>query len=366
MRIVMFYHSVTSDWNHGNAHFLRGIATELLNRGHEVKICEPVSSWSRRNLIKEHGIEKANEYKKYYPLLNASFYNEEYPDYSSLLKDADMVIVHEWNNPNVVAEIGHLRKKYNYILLFHDTHHRAVTDQSVMAEYDFTHYDGALVYGRVLRDIYIQQKWFPKVWVWHEAADTSLFRPIDNKKSGDLVWIGNWGDDERTQEIQEFLIEPVQKLKLKACVYGVRYPEEAIRMLAKAGIRYGGWLPNYRVPEVFSQYKITVHIPRRPYTQQLPGIPTIRPFEAMACGIPLISAPWNDQENLFTPGVDFLVASDTEEMKHQIIRLLNSQDTSDRISAHGLRTILQKHTCVHRVNELEAFIPELSLHKISE
>ena len=34
MRIAMFYHSLASDWNHGNAHFLRGIATELIERGH--------------------------------------------------------------------------------------------------------------------------------------------------------------------------------------------------------------------------------------------------------------------------------------------------------------------------------------------
>jgi spore maturation protein CgeB len=38
MRIVLFYHSLLSDWNHGNAHFLRGIATELMTRGHEVHV----------------------------------------------------------------------------------------------------------------------------------------------------------------------------------------------------------------------------------------------------------------------------------------------------------------------------------------
>jgi spore maturation protein CgeB len=41
----------------------------------------------------------------------------------------------------------------------------------------------------------------------------------------------------------------------------------------------------------------------------LPGIPTIRVFEALACGIPLVSAPWDDSEHLFRPGEDFLVAA---------------------------------------------------------
>ena len=43
------------------------------------------------------------------------------------------------------------------------------------------------------------------------------------------MWIGNWGDDERSEELREFLIEPVKTLGLKAQVYGVRYPQEALR-----------------------------------------------------------------------------------------------------------------------------------------
>ena len=63
---------------------------------------------------------------------------------------------------------------------------------------------------------------------------------------------------------------------------------------------------------------MTVHIPRRPYTRMLPGIPTIRIFEALACGIPLVSAPWDDCEGLFTPGDDFLLARDGTEMWHHL------------------------------------------------
>ncbi len=51
-----------------------------------------------------------------------------------------------------------------------------------------------------------------------------------------------------------------------------------------------------------------MHIPRRPYVESLPGIPTIRVFEALACGIPLISAPWSDSEALFRPEQDFWLA----------------------------------------------------------
>src|SRR5581483_5330898 len=141
-----------------------------------------------------------------------------------------------------------------------------------------------------------------RAWTWHEAADTRLFRPLaDQPCEGDLVWIGNWGDDERTAELQEFLIEPVRALELRARVHGVRYPDVAKKMLADAGIAYAGWLPNFEAPRVFARFKCTVHVPRRPYVRALPGIPTIRVFEAMACGIPLVCSPWDDVENLFRP-----------------------------------------------------------------
>ena len=176
---------------------------------------------------------------------------------------------------------------------------------------------------------------------------------------GDLVWIGNWGDDERTAELYEFLIEPVQELGLKARVHGVRYPEKAIASLAKAGIEYASWLPNYEVPQVFSRFKLTVHVPRRPYVKALPGIPTIRVFEALACGIPLVSAPWDDVEGLFTPGKDFLIAHTGEEMKHHLSDLLQDEEKRKEIATHGRQTIVARHTCAHRVDELLNIYAEL-------
>ena len=47
----MLYHSLVSDWNHGNAHFLRGVVTELQDAGHTVDVYEPEDGWSRRNLV---------------------------------------------------------------------------------------------------------------------------------------------------------------------------------------------------------------------------------------------------------------------------------------------------------------------------
>ena len=179
------------------------------------------------------------------------------------------------------------------------------------------------------------------------------------EKNGDLIWIGNWGDDERTAEIAEFLVAPARDLHLTATVHGVRYPQSALASLAEAGIAYKGWIANADVPDAFARYRVTMHIPRRPYVENLPGIPTIRVFEALACGIPLISAPWEDCEGLFRPGTDFLVARNGEEMRQHLRRVLTDQDLARELAVTGRERTLARHTCRHRVDELLSFLDDL-------
>jgi spore maturation protein CgeB len=101
-------------------------------------------------------------------------------------------------------------------------------------------------------------------------------------------------------------------------------------------------------------------VPRRPYVEALPGIPTIRPFEALACGIPLVSAPWRDDDRLFTAGKDYLVARDGAEMKRQLRAVLEDQGLAKSLADHGRETVLARHTCAHRVDELFSILEELS------
>ena len=361
MKILLFYHTLVSDWNHGNAHFLRGVTSELAARGHQVEVWEPEDAWSRRNLLAEHGEKPIRKFRAIYPELQGRFYNKANFDPAAALEGADLVIVHEWNDPEVVRKIGARRAAgANFKLLFHDTHHRMVSDPASMAAYDLSAYDGALAFGEVLSRMYRERRPELPVWTWHEAADTRVFKPMPREnKIGDLVWIGNWGDDERRAELKEFLIDPVAELGLKAKIHGVRYPEDALEQLRAAGIEYGGWLPNFEAPRVFGEYRFTVHVPRRPYAAMLPGIPTIRVFEALACGIPLISAPWQDAENLFSPGEDFLVAMNGGEMRAQMRRLLKDPGFASSLAARGLETIRRRHTCAHRVDELLAIYGEL-------
>jgi spore maturation protein CgeB len=354
MKIALFYHSLLSDWNHGNAHFLRGVATELIKLGHDVGIFEPVNAWSYENLVTAHGEEPVREFHQRYPLLASTQYKLDELDLEEALDGVDLVIVHEWNDHKLVARIGEHRAAHrDYVLLFHDTHHRMVTAPEQMRAFDLSNYDGVLAFGKVLRDLYIARDWAEHAWTWHEAADTNVFKPLPKTKAeGDLVWIGNWGDNERTEELQEFLIDPIRKLRIRAKIHGVRYPESALARLNEANIQYGDWLSNFRAPEVFSKYRVTVHVPRRPYVRALPGIPTIRIFEALACGIPLICAPWLDAEELFSPGFDYLTAKNGREMELKLKAVLADEGMARALSEHGLNTIRERHTCAHRAKEL--------------
>jgi spore maturation protein CgeB len=364
VKVVLFCHSLVSDWNHGNAHFLRGVARELLARGAEVEAYEPRDGWSRAHLLKDEGPDAIAAFERAFPELVGVVreYDDDSFDLDEALDGADLVLVHEWNEPRLVRRIGKRRARGGgFRLLFHDTHHRAVTKPEEMERYDLRHYDGVLAFGEVLRDLYLARGWADRAWTWHEAADTRLFRPLAGRPpEGELVWIGNWGDGERTRELREFLLEPARRLRLRGSVHGVRWPKEGRRAVKDGGLAFRGRVANHEAPERFARHAVTVHVPRRPYARALPGIPTIRPFEALACGIPLVCAPWEDTEALFTAGEDYLVAGNGEEMTSLLARLLRDRELAQHLALNGRRTILERHTCGHRVDELLAIARELA------
>ncbi|MDA8249475.1 MAG: glycosyltransferase, partial [Rhodospirillales bacterium] len=311
----------------------------------------PKDGWSRRNLIADHGPDAPARF----PDIPLASYDAG-ADPAVMVDGAGLVLVHEWTDPTLVARLGRLRVQGGrFLRLFHDTHHRAVSDPDAIRAFDLSGYDGVLAFGAALAEVYRRWGWGDRVFVWHEAADTTLFRPpaTEGARAG-LVWIGNWGDGERSAELDSYLFTPAQSAGLSLDVWGVRYPVEALATLAARGAHYHGWLPNARVPEAFARHLATVHVPRRYYAETLPGIPTIRVFEALACGIPLASASWQDSEGLFRPGEDFLVARSGAEMTRHLRALAADAGLRGALAANGLACIRARHTCAHRVEELLA------------
>ena len=362
-RIAYLAHSIRSDWNNGNAHFLRGLLRAMAALGHTVHVFEPAQAWSLQNLRdEEKGTRSLQTFNNAYPELSITEYAADAsPDYwQHLLESFDVVILHEWTTPELSQILLTLRTSCGFALLFHDTHHRASSSPEQIRAFGLEHFDGVLAFGNVLRDLYRTRFNIDHVWTLHEAADTTVFHPIPERESKqDVVWIGNWGDEERSAEIREFLVDPAANSRdLRVTIYGVRYPEAGLLALQQAGIFYGGYLPNLDAPEVYARSRLTVHIPRRQYATTMSGIPTIRVFEALACGIPLLSAPWQDSEGLFRPG-DFRFVASGGEMQVEIARLLADPALAQAQARQGLETVLARHTCSHRALELTTILDEV-------
>ncbi len=367
LSIRYFAHSWVSDWNHGNAHFLRGLARELMGLGHHVRCYEQLGSWSLKNLMHfegERAIDSIDQFLRSYPQLNIHFYRDDssFRDFAAEeLRGADVVIIHEWNEPEVVNTILSFKQRYRFRVLFHDTHHRAYTRPADLLKFHMHLFDGVLAFGEALRRIYVDGFGMNRAWTFHEAADVELFRPVEQPKDIDVLWIGNWGDEERTHELMEFLIEPAAVLGGKRfVVHGVRYPEDGKHKLSQAGIDYRGYLPNLRSPIAYSQSAIALHVPRRQYTNGLSGVPTIRVFEALACGATLLCAPWQDAEGLFRAGEDYLCVPNGKAMTAEISRLLHDDAARRQLATSGMETIRARHTCRHRAEQLVEICEGLS------
>ena len=364
LRLAYFTHSIRSDWNNGNAHFIRGLLRAMIALGHTVQIFEAEDAWSTRNMLDEvDGARSLEQFHAVYPELNVTTYlrEDDIVRWSDSLANINIVILHEWTTPELAQILLTLRNKLGFSLMFHDTHHRASSSPDQIDCLGIRHFDGVIAFGNVLRDIYRNRFSITRLWTLHEAADVTVFHPMESQLTEqEVVWIGNWGDEERSSEIQDFLLKPatLAKADLRISIYGVRYPEKGLIALQNAGVRYAGYLPNLEAPAVYARSSLTVHIPRRQYATTMLGIPTIRVFEALACGIPLISAPWQDTEHLFGPG-DLTFVQTGEQMRTAIDQLLSNPTRAEDQAEQGRATVLSRHTCDHRALELTAICREV-------
>jgi spore maturation protein CgeB len=353
-RFALFYQSLVSDWNHGNAHFLRGLMRALQARGHSTTCYEQADNWSLRNLLNLNS-RAISQFREVFPDLAFEAYALEDVErfVRQRLANADVAIVNEWNEPDVIRLIGRLCREMGVTALFHDTHYRVVLDDLYRSRLGLEQFDHILAFSPSVAERY-RGLGFANVSVLHEAADTTVFQPRDVPKSTDVVFVGNYGDGDRSAEIEDYVFGPRMRLPgLRYALYGVRYPAAVVARLNNGlDISYRGWLANFQVPAVYSAARTVLHVPRRQYVELLPGTPTIRVFEALATRACLISLPWQDTDGLFSAGEDFAVARTPDEM-HDLIEWLCRDDTArERLASHGYRTIVARHTCAHRADEL--------------
>lgn len=366
MNFAIFGHSIRSDWNNGNAHFLRGLMRALGELGHQATFYEAVHNWSVDNLRLEHGEAALLDFAAHFPNLHYNLYNSALMSDPQRLRSwlrktlqrTDVAIVHEWNDPALVLAIGRMRRAGEFgprlRILFHDTHYRAYSEPEKMRALQLENYDAVLPFSPAITEIYKRDFGLHRVYTVHEAADPDLFRPINLPKEQDVVFIGNWGDNDRNETLETYLLQPSNLLPdLRFSLYGVRYSAELLERFAREyHVRYRGWVANYRAPLVYAASKMSLHLPRQQYTSAVYGTPTIRVFEALACGLPLISLPWPDTDEMFCAGEDYLVVKDQVEMVEAIRSLAADPATRKKLGDSGRARILAHHTVRHRARQI--------------
>jgi spore maturation protein CgeB len=112
-------------------------------------------------------------------------------------------------------------------------------------------------------------------------------------------------------------------------------------------------------PHTYARSKVSVHVPRRFYSNGLSGVPTIRVFEALAAGSPLVCSPWSDSEGLFRAGEDYICVPDGPAMIAELTHLLRDEEARNQLASNGRQTIIARHTCAHRAGQLLEICHEL-------
>ena len=154
------------------------------------------------------------------------------------IEGADLVIVHEWNSPELIAQIGRRRSQgARFTLLFHDTHHRAVSAPEELARFDLGGFDGVLAFGEVLRQIYLRLGWARPCLHLARGGDTALYRPAAACRTDPRSGLDRQLGRRRTRRRAE-RVPGSSRSPSSACapgIHGVRYSEAGA-----AGNRGGG------------------------------------------------------------------------------------------------------------------------------
>jgi spore maturation protein CgeB len=349
LNIVIIGLSVTSSWGNGHATTYRALIEALVKRGHHVTFLERDVPWYRghRDLIKPSGWTV-----KLYQSL------QDIPRrHSSLIRDANLVILGSYV-PDGIAIAEWVTAHAQGITAFYDIDtpvSLAGLDKgleylsaAMIPRFDvYLSFSGGPVPG-MIEDGYGS----PMARVLYCSADPGLYRPHKTDKHWALGYLGTFSED-RQPSLEQLLLAPAKMLAdHQFVVAGSRYPKQLVWPDNVARIEH---LSQPEHPPFYSQQRFTLNLTRADM-RDLGFSPSVRLFEAAACGTPVISDRWPGIETILEPGTEILLVSDAREVS-QILRDI-PEDRRLTIANNARRRILAEHTPDHRARQLEAYYLE--------
>lgn len=352
LRFVILGLSITSSWGNGHATTYRGLVRALTVRGHEVLFLERDVPWYAANrdlwALPDSRIE-----------LYSSL--QELKDrFAAEVRHSEAVIVGSYV-PEGMAVGQWVTTTAHGITAFYDID-TPVTLRK-LAHGDLEYLSPSLVQryelylsfagGRTLERL-TQQYGAPHARPLYCAVDPELYHPEPCEEQWDLGYLGTYSED-RQPALDAFLLEPARRWQQgRFVVAGPQYPAT---MVWPANVQRIEHLPPAKHRAFYNAQRFTLNI-TRPDMVQAGYAPSIRLFEAAACGVPIISDYWPGLETFFKPGTEILIASTPAETLHYLRDLPES--TRLALGCRARARVLAEHTAAHRAAELETYIRSLS------
>jgi spore maturation protein CgeB len=351
LRIVILGLSITSSWGNGHATTYRGLVRELVRRGHDLLFLERDVPWyaNHRDL--------ANP-----PYGRTELYgslDELRERFGSEVRDADLVIVGSYV-PDGAAVGEWVQSRARGLAAFYDIDTPVTLARLARGEHEYLRPDQIAGYdlylsftgGPTLRRLE-QEFGSPRARVLYCSVDPELYFRDPRPFEWDLGYMGTYSDD-RQPTVNELLLEPARRLPAaRFIIAGPQYPETETW---PANVLHQPHLPPAEHRAFYNSQRFTLNVTRADMIAA-GWSPSVRLFEAAACGTAIVSDRWAGIESLLVPGEEILLAASAQE----VVEILRTTTEKQRLqlSVRARQRILAEHTAAHRAEQLEGYAIDL-------
>ncbi|MCX2838801.1 glycosyltransferase [Salinimicrobium sp. MT39] len=356
MKFVIIGLSVTSSWGNGHATTYRALLKELKALGHDILFLEKDVPWySPHRDMPAPDFCKVGLYKT----------NEELKtDYKKEVAEADVVIVGSYVQQGV--EVGNWAiETANGVTAFYDIDTPVTLAKLERKDYEYLDpniipkYDLYLSFsgGPILKHLE-DHYGSPMARALYCSVDPDLYYPEDQPKDFKLGYLGTYSDD-RQPTVEELLNKPAANFfSEKFVVAGPQYPEDYAWSKNVERIDH---LPPAEHRKFYNSQEFTLNVTRQDMIKAGYS-PSVRLFEAAACGVPIISDYWDGIHSIFDQGTEILIARSSDEVEEYFRNTLESQ--RKEIGENARQKVLKSHTARARAKELINYVKEV--HQPSE
>jgi spore maturation protein CgeB len=344
LSIVVLGLSITSSWGNGHATTYRALVRELAAAGHDVLFLERDQPWyaNHRDLPQP-------------PWGRTHLYGslEELHDrFTGEVRNADLVVVGSFV-PQGAAVGDWVQHEARGLTAFYDIDTPVTLARLARGEHDYLRPDQIASYalylsftgGPTLRRL---ERDFgaPRARVLYCSVDPQLYFPEPQPHQWDLGYMGTYSDD-RQPGVERLLLQPAREwARGRFIVAGPQYPAT---VAWPANVEHRPHLPPAQHRGFYNAQRFTLNITRADMVAA-GWSPSVRLFEAAACGTPIISDRWAGIDTLLQPGREIVLADSAAE----VLAVLRGMDEDERLAmAHRARArILAEHTAAHRAAQL--------------